>query len=127
MSQWSSSAVDIGKKRKRRKEMEKKMTSFSNRVFLVVRAKNTITNVDKLLASADDLVMNGEFEPQDVYAMTKELEQRMDLFLQRVERRKNILDLSVLFHTHVVEVRWTRLDWTVLGHDMVTLMVNWYI
>lgn len=81
------------------------MASFSNRVFLIVRpAKNTITNVDKLLASADDLVMNGEFEPQDVYAMTKELEQRMDLFLQRVERRKNILDLSVLFHTHVVEV-----------------------
>jgi hypothetical protein len=28
----------------------------------------------------------------------------MTLFLQRVEKRKNILDLSVLFHTHVVEV-----------------------
>ena len=56
------------------------------------------------MASADDLVMNGEFEPQDVYSMTKELEQRMTVFLQRVEKRKNILDLSVLFHTHVVEV-----------------------
>lgn len=66
--------------------------------------KNTITNVEKLLASADDLVMNGEFEPQDVYSMTKELEQRMTVFLQRVEKRKSILDLSVLFHTHVVEV-----------------------
>lgn len=60
--------------------------------------------MEKLLASADDLVMNGEFEPQDVYSMTKELEQRMTVFLQRVEKRKNILDLSVLFHTHVVEV-----------------------
>ena len=60
--------------------------------------------MEKLLASADDLVMNGEFEPQDVYSMTKELEQRMTVFLQRVEKRKSILDLSVLFHTHVVEV-----------------------
>ena len=77
---------------------------YSSRLFLCVHVQNTITNVEKLLASADDLVMNGEFEPQDVYAMTKELEQRMALFLQRVERRKNILDLSVLFHTHVVEV-----------------------
>lgn len=50
--------------------------------------------------------MNGEFEPQDVYSMTKELEQRMTAFLQRVEKRKNILDLSVLFHTHVVEVNY---------------------
>jgi len=53
--------------------------------------------------------MNGEFEPQDVYSMTKELEQRMTVFLQRVEKRKNILDLSVLFHTHVVEVSRTLL------------------
>lgn len=57
-----------------------------------------------MLQSADDLIISGEFEPQDIYTMTKELEQRMTLFLQRVEKRKNILDLSVLFHTHVVEV-----------------------
>ena len=56
------------------------------------------------MASADDLVVNGECEPQDIYTMTKELEQRMTVFLQRVEKRKSILDLSVLFHTHVVEV-----------------------
>ncbi len=57
-----------------------------------------------MLQSADDLVISGEFEPQDIYSITKELEQRMTVFLQRVEKRKNILDLSVLFHTHVVEV-----------------------
>lgn len=75
--------------------------------------------MEKLLASADDLVMNGEFEPQDIYSMTKELEQRMTLFLQRVEKRKNILDLSVLFHTHVVELdNWfneLKLHWTALN------------
>lgn len=81
--------------------------------------QNTITNVEKLLASADDLVVNGEFEPQDIYNMTKELEQRMTVFLQRVEKRKNILDLSVLFHTHVVELdNWfgeLKLHWTALN------------
>jgi len=63
--------------------------------------------------------MNGEFEPQDIYSMTKELEQRMTLFLQRVEKRKNILDLSVLFHTHVVELdNWfneLKIHWTSLN------------
>ena len=93
-----------------------------NKSSLIVRfvfIKNTITNVEKLLASADDLVMNGEFEPQDIYSMTKELEQRMTLFLQRVEKRKNILDLSVLFHTHVVELdNWfneLKIHWTSLN------------
>ena len=75
--------------------------------------------MEKLLASADDLVLNGEFEPQDVYTMTKELEQRMTQFLQRVEKRKNILDLSVLFHTHVVEIdNWfneLKIQWTGLN------------
>lgn len=51
--------------------------------------------------------------------MTKELEQRMTVFLQRVEKRKNILDLSVLFHTHVVELdNWfgeLKLHWTALN------------
>ena len=43
----------------------------------------------------------------------------MTLFLQRVEKRKNILDLSVLFHTHVVELEnWfseLKLHWTALN------------
>jgi uncharacterized protein YabE (DUF348 family) len=83
--------------------MRAKMLHLSHENFVKV-LKNTITNVEKLLASADDLVINGEFEPQEIYSMTKELEQRMTVFLQRVEKRKNILDLSVLFHTHVIEV-----------------------
>lgn len=98
--------------------MRAKMLHLSHENFVKV-LKNTITNVEKLLASADDLVMNGEFEPQDIYSMTKELEQRMTLFLQRVEKRKNILDLSVLFHTHVVELdNWfneLKLHWTALN------------
>ncbi len=61
--------------------------------------------MEKLLASADELVMTGEFEPKDIYAMTKDLEEKMTVFLKRVEKRKNMLDLSVLFHTHVIEVR----------------------
>ncbi len=56
------------------------------------------------MTSADDLVMTGDFEPKEVYAMTKDLEERMTEFLKRVEKRKNMLDLSVLFHTHVIEV-----------------------
>ena len=83
--------------------MRAKMLHLSHENFVKV-LKNTITNVEKLLASADDLVVNGEFEPQEIYTMTKELEQRMTVFLQRVEKRKNILDLSVLFHTHVIEI-----------------------
>jgi hypothetical protein len=98
--------------------MRAKMLHLSHENFVKV-LKNTVTNVEKLLASADDLVINGEFEPQDVYSMTKELEQRMGTFLQRVEKRKNILDLSVLFHTHVVELdNWfneLKIHWTALN------------
>jgi triple functional domain protein len=83
--------------------MRAKMLHLSHENFVKV-LKNTITNVEKLLASADDLVMNGDFDPQEIYTMTKELEQRMTIFLQRVEKRKQILDLSVLFHTHVIEI-----------------------
>lgn len=80
-----------------------KMLHLSHENFVKV-LKNTVTNVEKLLASADDLVVTGEFEPKDIYSMTKELEQRMTLFLRRVEKRKQTLDLSVLFHTHVIEL-----------------------
>lgn len=81
--------------------------------YLSLLKKNTITNVEKLLASADDLVINGEYDPQEIYSMTKELEQRMTSFLQRVEKRKNILDLSVLFHTHVAEVSHFKFMYTI--------------
>ena len=93
-----------------------KMLHLSHENFVKV-LRNTVTNVEKLLASADDLVVSGDdfdqsqsqsqsLPPHDqIYALTKELEQRMTHFLQRVDKRKSLLDLSVLFHTHTVEVQ----------------------
>ena len=66
--------------------------------------QNTITNADKLLAAADELAQTGECDPQEIYSEARLLEERMNNFLTRVERRRNLLDMSVAFYTHTKEV-----------------------
>ncbi len=66
--------------------------------------QNTITNADKLLAAADELAQTGECDPAEIYSEARQLEERMHSFLTRVERRRNLLDMSVNFYTHTKEV-----------------------
>ena len=67
--------------------------------------QNTITNAEKLLAAADELAQTGECDATEIYSEARELEQRMHQFLSSLQRRRNVLDMTVIFYSHVHEVR----------------------
>ncbi|MEQ2187249.1 hypothetical protein GOODEAATRI_002725, partial [Goodea atripinnis] len=65
--------------------------------------QNTYTNAEKLLEAADQLAQSGECEEEEIYQAARDLELRMQAFIQRVEQRKLLLDLAVSFYTHTKE------------------------
>lgn len=67
--------------------------------------QNTYTNADKLLEAAEQLAQTGECDPEEIYQAARQLEDRIQDFVRRVEQRKVLLDMSVAFHTHVKEVK----------------------
>ena len=67
--------------------------------------QNTYTNAEKLLAAAAELAQTGECNAEDIYAVAHELESHISGFAQRVEQRRRLLELSVLFYAHTEEVR----------------------
>lgn len=62
-----------------------------------------MTNADKLLAAAEELAQSGECDPTQIYSEAQRLEDHMNAFLARVEKQRNLLDLSVTFYTHAKE------------------------
>lgn len=76
-------------------------TTFACYLYL---SQNTYTNADKLLEAAEQLAQTGECDPEEIYQAAHQLEDRIQDFVRRVERRKVLLDMSVAFHTHVKEV-----------------------
>ncbi|KAG8004411.1 Kalirin, partial [Nibea albiflora] len=59
---------------------------------------------EKLLEAADQLAQSGECEEEEIYQAARDLELRMQAFIQRVEQRKLLLDLAVSFYTHTKEL-----------------------
>ena len=57
------------------------------------------------MVAADELAQTGECDPQEIFSEARQLEERMNGFLLRVERQRHVLDLSVAFFTHIKEVR----------------------
>ncbi|XP_074654482.1 kalirin-like isoform X2 [Tubulanus polymorphus] len=90
--------TSIGKTLQRAKALQKSHEHFET------VAQNTITNADKLLVAAEELAHTGECNPQDIYQEAHDLEARMQRFLMSIERRRNVLDMSVAFYTHVKEL-----------------------
>ena len=72
--------------------------------FLILTFQNTYTNAEKLLAAAAELAQTGECNAEDIYAVAHELESHISSFAQRVEQRRRLLELSVLFYAHTEEV-----------------------
>ena len=89
--------------------------------------QNTFTNAEKLLAAAEELAQTGECSPNEIYAVARQLEQHVGYeinatsssipcahhhhyyclhsrFINRVAQRRHVLDLAVLFYTHLAEV-----------------------
>lgn len=57
-----------------------------------------------MLAAADELAQTGECDATEIYSEAHELEQRMHGFLTALQRRRAVLDLTVIFYSHVHEV-----------------------
>ncbi|KAF6021902.1 trio [Bugula neritina] len=67
-------------------------------------AENTITNAEKLLHAADELAQSGECNAEQINMEAGKLESKIREFLQRLEQRKNLLNLTVSFYTHTQEL-----------------------
>jgi len=65
---------------------------------------NTYTNAEKLLAAAEELAQTGECNADDIYSVARELESHISSFARRVEQRRHVLELAVLFYSHVEEL-----------------------
>ncbi|XP_075868965.1 triple functional domain protein isoform X3 [Nelusetta ayraudi] len=98
-----SKHTGVGKSLHRARALQKRHEDFEE------VAQNTYTNADKLLEAAEQLAQTGECDPEEIYQAAHQLEDRIQDFVRRVERRKVLLDMSVAFHTHVKEL-WTWLE-----------------
>ncbi|KAM9767056.1 LOW QUALITY PROTEIN: kalirin RhoGEF kinase b [Menidia menidia] len=88
----------VGKSLHRARALQKRHDDFQQ------VAQNTYTNAEKLLEAADQLAQSGECEEEEIYQASRDLELRMQAFIQRVEQRKLLLDLAVSFYTHTKEL-----------------------
>ncbi|XP_055358120.1 kalirin-like isoform X2 [Betta splendens] len=88
----------VGKSLHRARALQKRHDDFQQ------VAQNTYTNAEKLLEAADQLAQSGECEEEEIYQTARDLELRMQAFIQRVEQRKLLLDLAVSFYTHTKEL-----------------------
>ena len=63
-------------------------------------AANTYTNGAKLLAAAEEFANTGECNPEEIFRVARQLESRVRSFAEKVERRRQVLNLAVMFFTH---------------------------
>ena len=90
------------------------MAYLLNTLFILIRynqytlhvssLQNTYTNAEKLLAAAEELAQTGECNADDIYSVARELEAHISSFARRVEQRRHVLELAVLFYSHVEEL-----------------------
>lgn len=90
--------IAIGKNLSRARVLQK-----SHQHFETV-AQNTYTNGAKLLAAAEEFAQTGECNPDEIYRVAQELESHVRKFAERVERRRQLLQLSTMFYTHDKEI-----------------------
>lgn len=94
--------MTIGKNLQRARQLQK-----SHQHFEAVAA-NTYTNGAKLLAAAEEFAQTGVCHPDEIMRLAKHLEQRIRSFAEKVEKRRQILNLATMFFTHDKELSsWT--------------------
>ncbi|KAK6730193.1 hypothetical protein RB195_006949 [Necator americanus] len=67
-------------------------------------AKNTYSNANKLFEASKAILESGVCDAEKMRTMIGDLDQRIQQFTHRVEARFNLLNQSVLFHTHYHEI-----------------------
>merc|ERR1719357_2520101 len=90
--------VGIGRNLQKSRAYQKSHETFEGVV------QNTYTNAEKLLAAAEELAQTGECNADDIYSVARELESHISSFARRVEQRRHVLELAVLFYSHVEEL-----------------------
>ncbi|KAG7265773.1 hypothetical protein CRUP_006435, partial [Coryphaenoides rupestris] len=74
-----SKHTGVGKSLHRARALQKRHEDFE---------ENTYTNADKLLEAAEQLAQTGECDPEEIYQAARQLEDRIQDFVRRVEQRK---------------------------------------
>lgn len=72
-------------------------------------AQNTYSNAEKLLNAADNLVGNGEADPDEIFEVAREMEVKVRSFAEQVEQRRRRLDMAVIFYTHEAKVSFFKI------------------
>ena len=90
--------VGVGRNLQKARAYQKSHQTFEGVV------QNTYTNAEKLLAAAAELAQTGECNADDIYSVAHELESHISSFAARVEQRRRLLELSVLFYSHTEEL-----------------------
>ncbi|XP_076823491.1 triple functional domain protein-like isoform X2 [Clavelina lepadiformis] len=88
----------IGKSLHRARQLRKRHEDFED------VAQNTYTNAEKLLEAAEQLAQNGDCDPHEIFQVARKLEEQIRDFARRVERRRNLLDMSVSFNNNIKEL-----------------------
>ncbi|VDK41952.1 unnamed protein product [Anisakis simplex] len=76
-------------------------------------ASNTYSNAEKLFTASNTIIEMGEGDAKQMNAVVNELRRRIESFSERVvEKRRDLLNKSVLFHTHYNEITewYTKMD-----------------
>lgn len=85
--------------------MYQNFTEHHQTVKHIPSSQNTITNARRLLKDAEELTESGQCDVEEITNIARQLEARVGTFIFRVERRRQLLELSVSFHTNAKEVR----------------------
>ncbi|KAK8771200.1 hypothetical protein V5799_025555 [Amblyomma americanum] len=88
----------IGRNLVRARVLQKSHEHFEN------VAQNTYTNAEKLLAAAEELAQTGECNADEICGVAQDLEDQITSFATRVEQRRQLLQLAVIFFTHDKEL-----------------------
>lgn len=73
-------------------------------VFCGFTLQNTYTNAAKLLEAARHLASSGECNPEEIQKRVDYFEKRVQEFIDRVNRRKELLKLAVNFYSRTQKV-----------------------
>ena len=72
------------------------------------------------MAAAAELAQTGECNADDIYSVAHQLESHISSFASRVEQRRRLLELAILFYSHTEELcSWlTELKMELKSEDM---------
>ena len=78
-------------------------------MFFSLAFQNTYTNARKLLEAARHLAQSGDCNPDEIQKRVDHFEKRVQEFIDRVDKRKGVLQLAVNFYSRTQQVWYSPL------------------